>query len=93
VQLLLKTLRLPGLLELASVAVPTQLVLCGQDRVFPSPRSTKYFVDNLPTDARVTRLEGLGHIPMLEAPGRITELIADFVDQHAEPQRQAPPAG
>jgi pimeloyl-ACP methyl ester carboxylesterase len=93
VQLLVKTLRLPGLLELASVGVPTQLVLCGQDRVFPSPRGSKYFVENLPTDARVIRLEGLGHIPMLEAPGHITELIADFVDEHAEPQRQAPPAG
>lgn len=92
-QLLIKTLRLPGLLELASVDVPTQLVLCEKDRVFPSPRGTKYFVENLPTDARVTRLEGLGHIPMLEAPGRITELIADFVSEHAEPQRQAPPAG
>jgi pimeloyl-ACP methyl ester carboxylesterase len=93
VQLLIKTLRLPGLLELASVAVPTHLVLCEKDRVFPSPRGTKYFIENLPTDARVTRLEGLGHIPMLEAPGRISELIADFVDEHAEPQRQAPPAG
>ena len=93
VQLVVKTLRLPGLLELASVAAPTQLVLCGKDRVFPSPRSTKYFIENLPTDASVTRLEGLGHIPMLEAPGRITELIADFVDQHTEPRRMAPPAG
>ncbi len=93
VQLLVKTLRLPGLLELARVAAPTQLVLCEKDRVFPSPRGTKYFIENLPTDARVTRLEGLGHIPMLEAPGRISELIADFVDEHAEPQRQAPPAG
>lgn len=92
-QLLIKTLRLPGLLELASVAAPTQLVLCEKDRVFPSPRGTKYFVENLPTDAVVTRLEGLGHIPMLEAPGRITELIAGFVDAHTEPQRQAPPAG
>ena len=92
-QLLVKTLRLPGLLDLASVAAPTQLVLCGKDRVFPSPRGTKYFIDNLPTDASVTRLEGLGHIPMLEAPGRITELIADFVDQHTEPRRMAPPAG
>ena len=91
-QLLVKTLRLPGLLELANVAVPTQLVLCERDRVFPSPRGTKYFVDNLPTDATVTRLDGLGHIPMLEAPGRVTELIADFVDAHTEPQRQAPPA-
>ncbi len=93
VQLLLKTLRLPGLLELAGLGAPTQLVLCGKDRVFPSPRSTKYFLENLPAHAEVIRLEGVGHIPMLEAPGHVTELIADFVDQHAEPQRQAPPAG
>ncbi|MCW2513271.1 MAG: hydrolase, partial [Mycobacterium sp.] len=92
-QLLVKTLRLPGLLELASVAVPTQLVLCDKDRVFPTPRGNKYLIDNLPPDTKVVRLEGLGHIPMLEAPGRITELIADFVDAHTEPERQAPPAG
>jgi hypothetical protein len=30
---------------------------------------------------------------MLEAPGQITELIADFVDQHTERKREAPPAG
>ena len=93
VQLLVKTLRLPGLLELALVDVPTHLVLCERDRVFPSPRGSKYFIEHLPTDAQVTRLAGLGHIPMLEAPGRITELIADFVDQHTEPQREAPSAG
>lgn len=90
VQLLVKTLRLPGLLELATVGVPTHLVLCEKDRVFPSPRGTKYFVENLPTDATVTRLEGLGHIPMLEAPGRVTELIADFIDAHTEPRRETP---
>jgi pimeloyl-ACP methyl ester carboxylesterase len=92
-QLLVKTLRLPGLLELAEVAVPTQLVLCEKDRVFPTPRGNRYLVDNLPAGTQVTRLEGLGHIPMLEAPGRVTELIADFVAQHAEPRRQVPPAG
>ena len=92
-QLLVKTLRLPGLLELANVATPTHLILCEKDRVFPSPRGTKYFIENLPTDAKVTRLPGLGHIPMLEAPGHVTELIAEFVDAHTEPQRQAPPAG
>jgi pimeloyl-ACP methyl ester carboxylesterase len=73
VQLLVKTLRLPGLLDLAGVAAPTQLVLCEKDRVFPS--------------------EGLGHIPMLEAPGIITEVIAEFIDAHTEPERLAPPAG
>jgi pimeloyl-ACP methyl ester carboxylesterase len=92
-QLLVKTLRLPGLgAELAHDSVPTQLVLCEKDRVFPSPRGTQYFIQNLPDDATVIRLDGLGHIPMLEAPGRITELIADFVDAHAAPKREAPPA-
>ena len=90
VQLMVKTLRLPGLLELADVGVPAHLVLCEKDRVFPSPRGTRYFVDNLPPGTRVTRLPGLGHVPMLEAPGRITELIADFVDAHTEPVPEAP---
>jgi pimeloyl-ACP methyl ester carboxylesterase len=94
VQLMVKTLRLPGLLELAKVASPTHLVLCEKDRVFPSPRGTRYFVDNLPQEARLTHLEGLGHIPMLEAPGRVSELIADFVHAHIEPGRaEVPPTG
>lgn len=93
IQLLVKTMRLPGLLELANVSTPTHLVLCEKDRVFPTPRGNRYFVDNLPPGTRVTRLPGLGHIPMLEAPGIITELIADFVDANTEPQRAVPPAG
>jgi pimeloyl-ACP methyl ester carboxylesterase len=92
-QLLVKTLRLPGLLELASVAAPTQLVLCEKDRVFPTPRGNRYLIEHLPKDTEVIRLEGLGHIPMLEAPGRVTELIDDFVTLHAAPKQQAPPAG
>ncbi len=92
-QLGVTIIRLPGLVELASVAAPTHLVLCGKDRVFPTPRGNRYFVDNLPPGTKVTRLDGVGHIPMLEAPGRITELIADFVDAHTEPERAAPPAG
>lgn len=90
VQLMVKTLRLPGLVELASVATPTHLVLCEKDRVFPSPRGAKYFIENLPTDTKVTRLPRVGHIPMLEAPGVVAELIAEFVDQHTEPERAAP---
>jgi pimeloyl-ACP methyl ester carboxylesterase len=92
-QLLVKTLRLPGLLELPNIGIPTQLVLCEKDRVFPSPRANRYLLKHLPDSTEVIRLEGLGHIPMLEAPGRVTELIADFVDAHTAPQRQAPPAG
>lgn len=88
-QLLVKTLRLPGLLELASLSAPTQLVLCEKDRVFPTPRGNRYFLDNLPKDTRIVRLDGVGHIPMLEAPGIVTELIADFVDEHTTPDSQA----
>ncbi len=92
-QLLIRTLLLPGLAELANGSAPTQLVLCEKDRVFPTPRGNRYFTTNLPQGSEVIRLDGVGHIPMLEAPGRVTELIADFVDQHTEPQRIAPPAG
>ena len=43
--------------------------------------------ENLPPTSRVSRLDGVGHIPMLEAPGRITELIAGFVDEHTASRR------
>ena len=68
-------------------------MLCEKDRVFPNPRGNKYLIKNLPADTQVIRLDGLGHIPMLEAPGRVTEVIVDFVEQYAEPKRQIPPAG
>lgn len=86
-QLLVKTLRMPGLVELAGLGAPTQLVLCEKDRVFPSPRGNRYFLRHLPAAASVIRLDGLGHIPMLEAPDVIAELIAAFVDQHRSPQQ------
>ena len=83
-QLLVKTLHLPGLLELAGLGAPTQLVLCEKDRVFPTPRGNRYFLQHLPDSAEVVRLPGVGHIPMLEAPEQISALIADFVDRHSD---------
>jgi pimeloyl-ACP methyl ester carboxylesterase len=87
VQLLVKTLRMPGLLELADLGAPTQLVLCEKDRVFPTPRGNRHFLEHLPESAQVIRLDGVGHIPMLEAPRRVTDIIARFVDQHSRPQQ------
>lgn len=86
-QLLLKTLLLPGLQELEHTAAPAHLVLCEKDRVFPPRRYGRYFTDHLPAGTRVTRLDGVGHVPMFEAPGRVTEVIADFVDECARPMR------
>ncbi|UXA19154.1 alpha/beta fold hydrolase [Mycobacterium sp. SMC-4] len=84
-QLLVKTLRLPGLLELASLGAPTQLVTCEKDRVFPAPRGHRYFLQHMPEDTKMVKLDGVGHIPMLEAPRVITDLIASFVDEHTAP--------
>ncbi len=85
-QLLVKSLTAPGLSTLADSQVPVHLVTCEFDRVLPHPRFSRHFTDHLPPTSRVSRLAGVGHIPMLEAPGRITELITDFIDEHAAPK-------
>ena len=85
-QLLTKALLQPGLLDLAQTAVPAHLVLCGKDRVFPAPRSHRYFQAQLPAGTRITEIDGVGHIPMFEAPARVTEVIAAFLDEHSRPR-------
>ena len=87
-QLLLKSLTLPGLLEMADGSVPTHLVICEKDRVLPHPRFTQHFTTQLPKDTQITHLDGVGHIPMFEAPGRVADVIVDFVDRYAA---QTPP--
>jgi pimeloyl-ACP methyl ester carboxylesterase len=81
-QLLVKSLLLPGLREVAENAVPAHLVICEKDRVLPAPRFSRHFTNQLPKDShQVTKLDGVGHIPMFEAPERITEVITGFLDQ------------
>ncbi len=92
-QLLVKSLLLPGLVDLAQTAVPAHLVICEKDRVFPGPRSSRYFTTYLPAGTRITRLDGLGHIPMFEAPGQITEVISDFLNEYSRPVRALDPPG
>jgi pimeloyl-ACP methyl ester carboxylesterase len=90
-QLLLKSLLLPGLQELADTAVPAHLVLCEKDRVVPPRRFSRHFTNHLPPETRVTRLDGVGHVPMFEAPGRITQVISEFIDACSEPMRAVDP--
>jgi len=91
-QLLVKAALLGGLRELAHTAVPAQLVICGKDRIIPAPRFSRHFTDHLPDDHKVTVLDGVGHVPMFEAPERVTEVILDFLDQCSagDPGRQQP---
>jgi pimeloyl-ACP methyl ester carboxylesterase len=80
-QLLVKSLLDPGLLQLADTAVPVQLVLCERDRVVPASRFNRHFTRFLPAGTKITELDGVGHVPMFEAPERVAEVISDFVDQ------------
>ena len=84
-QLLVKALLLPGLMELAEGRSPTHLVICEKDRVLPHPRFTRHFTKHLPSTTQVTYLDGVGHIPMFEAPRRVADLIIEFTDRYATP--------
>ena len=88
-QLLIKALLLPGLMQLTETTIPTHLVICERDRVLPHPRFTKHFLKHIPEISAVTQLDGVGHIPMFEAPQRIADLIVEWVDRHTPPMRQA----
>ena len=87
--LLVKALLLPGLRELANGSAPTHLVICEKDRVLPHPRFTRHFTTQLPKDTQITHLDGVGHIPMFEAPRRIADLIVGFADRYATPPHKA----
>lgn len=92
-QLLVKSLLDPGLLQLAETSVPVQLVLCEKDRVVPASRFNRHFARHLPHGTRITELEGVGHVPMFEAPDRVTAALTDFLDHCAGvPDVQTPPA-
>ena len=84
---------MPGLMELTETTIPTHLVVCDRDRVLPHPRFTKHFLKNIPEIDKVSQLDGVGHIPMFEAPERIANLIIEWVDAHVPPVQQANPAG
>jgi pimeloyl-ACP methyl ester carboxylesterase len=62
-------------------------VICEKDRVLPHPRFTRHFTTHLPKDTRVTHLDGVGHIPMFEAPDRVADLIVEFIDEHTDGKR------
>jgi pimeloyl-ACP methyl ester carboxylesterase len=81
-QLLIQVLRTPGLVELPATKAPAQLVICEKDRVVPPKRFARHFTENLPVGTRVITLDDVGHIPMFEAPGRVTEVITGFIDAH-----------
>ncbi|WP_198537992.1 alpha/beta fold hydrolase, partial [Mycobacteroides chelonae] len=69
--------------------VPAQLVLCEKDEIVPPGRFGKLISQGLPADARRITLAGMGHVPMLEAPGQVTEVITDLIDPLIAAKRAA----
>ncbi|MCW2758960.1 MAG: Pimeloyl-ACP methyl ester carboxylesterase [Nocardioidaceae bacterium] len=67
--------RLPG------VDVPVLVVWGAADRIVTPEHGTAYAAA-IP-GARLTVIDGAGHLPQLETPDRLVELTWDFVDQHA----------
>jgi pimeloyl-ACP methyl ester carboxylesterase len=65
----------PGL---ETIEVPVHLVFAEKDLVIPPRHYAPYFTDRMPR-ARVTTLEGVGHCPQVEVPGKVSELIHEFV--------------
>jgi pimeloyl-ACP methyl ester carboxylesterase len=75
--------------HLDEIDVPVQLVLCEKDWLLPPERYGRLYRDGLP-DATVVTLDGVGHVPMYEAPGEVAEAIRGHVARHrAEPGTEA----
>lgn len=75
------------------VTAPT-LILWGRDDAVIPVGSAEWFSENLP-NARVTILDGVGHIPMEEAPDRalapVLELLETIAPQKADPVSTSSP--
>jgi pimeloyl-ACP methyl ester carboxylesterase len=62
--------------ELASIACPVRLVWGTRDRMVP--HSGAAVLAGALADTEVVLLDGVGHCPQLEVPGRLAELLLDF---------------
>jgi pimeloyl-ACP methyl ester carboxylesterase len=61
---------------LANVTVPTLVVVGDHDRVTP-PAAAMILVGDLP-NARLEIVKGAGHLPMLERPDAVNDMLARF---------------
>jgi pyruvate dehydrogenase E2 component (dihydrolipoyllysine-residue acetyltransferase) len=61
--------------DLSGVEVPILTIWGQEDRIVPVSHT-----ENLPSSARVEILDGSGHMPQMEAAGRVNRLIGEFLD-------------
>jgi len=76
---LIAGLRGPALDDLSAVHTPVRLLLAETDHILPSRVYARRFLRELPDSADRILINGVGHLPMLEAPDRVATFIAEHV--------------
>ncbi|QIS09154.1 alpha/beta fold hydrolase [Nocardia arthritidis] len=76
---ILGSFRAQGVGDLSTLTTPVRLLLCEFDRIIPNRAFARRYLRELPDSADRILINGVGHIPMLEAPDRIATLIAEHV--------------
>ncbi|MFI5720912.1 alpha/beta fold hydrolase [Nocardia sp. NPDC051750] len=73
------TLRGPSLANMSDLTTPVRVILADSDRVLPATAHGRRFLRELPASADRIMLNRAGHVPMLEDPERIANLVAEHI--------------
>ncbi|MBW0271382.1 hydrolase [Nocardia sp. MH4] len=79
VPMLLGSLRAPAMDDLSELSAPVRMLLAEYDRIIPNHVYATRYLRELPESADRILVNGVGHVPMLEAPDRIATLIAEHI--------------
>jgi len=77
--MILGGLRASALEDLSTLSAPVRLLMAEYDRIIPNRVYARRFLKELPESADRILVNGVGHVPMLEAPDRIATLIAEHI--------------
>ena len=69
-------------LDLESIAVPTHVVVGDEDTLTP-PAMSREIARRIP-EARLTIIEGAGHLSNIEQPEAFNRAVLDFLIEHRE---------
>ncbi|MGS2808831.1 alpha/beta fold hydrolase [Nocardia sp. MW-W600-9] len=79
IPMLLGSLRAPAMDDLNELSTPVRILLAEYDRIIPNHVYATRHLRELPESADRILVNGVGHVPMLEAPDRIATLIAEHI--------------
>ncbi|MGY4101407.1 alpha/beta fold hydrolase [Nocardia sp. R16R-3T] len=79
IPMIMGTVRAPALEDLSTLPTPVRLLMAEYDRIIPNRVYARRFLQELPDSADRILVNGVGHVPMLEAPDRIATLIAEHI--------------